>query len=271
MPTYLDRIVGAHRDRAAADRRDTAALEEAARSAPPVRGFEAALRSAERIAVVAEVKRSSPSKGPLNPDLDPATLASAYQDGGAAAVSVLTDTEFFGGSEDDLRSARAATALPVLRKDFTVCPADVLDARIMGADAVLLIVAALADEELGELLGLARSVGLDALVEVHDEREAARALEAGATMVGVNQRDLFTFEVDTGRAARVAGSLPEGVCRVAESGIRDRADVSVLAGAGFDAVLVGETFVRSAEPAAAVADLAGVDRPAESARAQTAR
>ena len=229
------------------------------------------MRSGTRIAVIAEVKRSSPSKGPLNPDLDPAELATAYEVGGASAISVLTDNAFFGGSESDLRAARGATSLPVLRKDFTVCARDVLDARIMGADAVLLIVAALSDQELTELLGLAGSVGLDALVEVHDEQEAARALSAGATTVGVNQRDLFTFEVDTGRAARVAGSLPSGVCRVAESGIRDRSDVSLLADAGFDAVLVGETFVRSTQPAAAVADLAGVDRASARHHAQTAR
>lgn len=271
MATYLDRILESHRERAAGDSRDVAALESAARSAPAARGFEAALRSGAGIAVIAEVKRSSPSKGPLNPDLDPAALAGAYEDGGASAVSVLTDTEFFGGSENDLRWARAATHLPVLRKDFTVCARDVLDARIMGADAVLLIVAALSDQELSELLGLARSVGLDALVEVHDEDEASRAIRAGATTVGVNQRDLFSFEVDTGRAARVAGSLPGDVCRVAESGIRDRSDVSLLADAGFDAVLVGETFVRSADPAAAVADMAGVGRAAPRAHAQTAR
>ncbi|HET6914574.1 MAG TPA: indole-3-glycerol phosphate synthase TrpC [Acidimicrobiales bacterium] len=271
MSTYLDRILESHRERAAADSRDVAALEASAASAPPVRGFESALRAGPRVAVIAEVKRSSPSKGPLNPDLDPAALAAAYEGGGASAISVLTDTGYFGGSESDLRAARGATSLPVLRKDFTVCARDVLDARIMGADAVLLIVAALSDHELAELLGLARSLGLDALVEVHDEREASRALDAGATTVGVNQRDLFTFEVDTGRAARVAGSLPPDVCRVAESGIRDRSDVSLLAGAGFDAVLVGETFVRAAEPAAAVADLAGVERTSARHHAQTAR
>ena len=271
MSTYLDRIIESHRERAAADSRDLAALKASAASAPPARGFEAALRAGTRIAVIAEVKRSSPSKGRLNPDLDPAALAAAYEAGGASAISVLTDNGYFGGSESDLRAARDATSLPVLRKDFTVCTRDVLDARAMGADAVLLIVAALSDQELAEFLGLATSVGLDALVEIHDEEEASRALGAGATMVGVNQRDLFTFEVDTGRAARVAGSLPSGVCRVAESGIRDRSDVAVLAGAGFDAVLVGETFVRSAEPAAAVADLAGVDRTSARHHAPTAR
>ena len=269
MASYLDRIVEWHRRRADSDTRDLTDLEEAARSAPETRGFEQALRSGSKINVIAEVKRSSPSKGPLNPDLDPAAVAHAYQSGGAAAISVLTDTEFFAGSESDLRAARSATTIPVLRKDFTVCARDVLDARIMGADAVLLIVAALSDDELGELLDLSRSVGLDALVEVHDEDEASRALRAGATLVGVNQRDLFSFEVDTRRAARVAGALPAEVCRVAESGIRNREDVSLLADAGFDAVLVGETLVRRPDHAAAVSDLAVVTR--SGGKAQIAR
>lgn len=271
MATYLDRIIESHRGRAAGDTRDMAVLESAARSAPAPRGFEAALRSGDRIAVVAEVKRSSPSKGPLSPDLDPAALALAYESGGAAAISVLTDSEFFDGSEADLVSARAATSVPVLRKDFTVCDRDVLDARIMGADALLLIVAALTDPELYDLLGLAGSLGLDALVEVHDEHEASRALRAGATLVGVNQRDLFTFEVDTRRAERVARCLPAEVCRVAESGIRSRSDVTLLAAAGFDAVLVGETLVRSPDPSASVADLAAVARTSRGPRAQVTR
>jgi indole-3-glycerol phosphate synthase len=263
MATYLDRIVASHRAAAAADKRDPAGLLEAAvRSAAPSRGFESALRAGEHLAVIAEVKRSSPSKGPLKPDLDPEVTARAYRAGGAAALSVLTDAQYFSGSEGDLRAARSACDLPVLRKDFTVCANDVLDSRIMGADAVLLIVAALSDGELAELLRLATSVGLDALVEVHDEAEAGRALDAGATLVGVNQRDLFSFEVDTGRASRVAGSLPRHVCTVAESGIRDRADVARLAEAGFDAVLVGESLVRSADPAASVAEIAGVARTA---------
>ena len=255
MATYLDRILAAHRSVAAEDRRDLGALEAEALAAPPARPFEAALAGADTVAVIAEVKRRSPSKGDLAPDLDPVGLARAYFSGGAAALSVLTDTEFFGGSVADLQAARAAVAIPVLRKDFTVAPADVLDARIMGADAVLLIAAALDRVELAELLALARRVGLDALVEVHDEAEAAVAMEAGATLIGVNQRDLYTFEVDTDRAGRVAASLPDGTTRVAESGIRDGDDVRRLADAGFAAVLVGETLVRSADPAAAVGDL----------------
>jgi indole-3-glycerol phosphate synthase len=255
MATYLDRILAAHRAAAGRDRRDPDELTAEAMAAPAARGFRVALTSSVSVAVISEVKRRSPSKGDLAPALDPAVLAGAYQSGGAAALSVLTDQEFFGGSVEDLRRARRAVELPVLRKDFTVAPADVLDARIMGADAVLLIAAALPGAELASLLALSLRVGLDALVEVHDEAEAEAALTAGATLIGVNQRDLSSFEVDTDRARRVAAVLPDGVVRVAESGIRDADDVRRLADCGFHAVLVGETLVRSADPAAAVADL----------------
>jgi indole-3-glycerol phosphate synthase len=252
MPTYLDRILAAHRAAAASDVRDIDALARQASASGPTRDFARALAGGEEVAVIAEIKRASPSKGRFAPDLDATALALAYQAGGATALSVLTDREFFQGSIDDLQAARAATALPVLRKDFTVCAADVFDARCMGADAVLLIAAALSPEELGELMAVAGSIGLDALVEVHDEREATRAVTAGATLIGVNQRDLYSFEVDTERAVRVARMLPDGVTRVAESGIRNGDDVRRLADAGFDAVLVGEALVASADPAAAV-------------------
>lgn len=255
MATYLDRILAAHRAAAAADRRDLDALERQASHQPATRGFAARVTQSDRVAVISEVKRRSPSKGDLALDLVPADLARAYEQGGASAVSVLTDVDFFGGSVRDLTDARAAVSLPVLRKDFTVGPGDVLDARIMGADAVLLIVAALSPTEVAELLALATKVGIDALVEVHDEREAEIALSAGARLIGVNQRDLFTFEVDTDRACRVAAVLPAGVASVAESGIAGSDDVRRLADAGFSAVLVGETLVRSADPAAAVAEL----------------
>ena len=259
MATYLDRILAVHRAAAAADARPLADLLDAARGCPPARGFRAALTGGDpgrgRLAVIAEVKRRSPSKGDLAPGLVPEVLAKAYEDGGAACLSVLTDQEFFGGSAADLAEARAATALPVLRKDFTVGEADVCDARLMGADAVLLIVAALSPPEVHRLLALAVDVGLDALVEVHDEVELDVALSAGATMVGVNQRDLVTFEVDTGRAERVVSAIPGGVVKVAESGIRGGADARRLADAGFDAVLVGESLVSSPDPAAAIRGL----------------
>lgn len=207
------------------------------------------------MAVISEVKRRSPSKGDLFPDLDPARLAEQYAAGGAACLSVLTDVDWFGGSAQDLRSARSAVSLPVLRKDFTVHRHDVLDARIMGADCVLLIAAALDDGELAEFHALATEVGLDVLVEIHDEAELERALAVDATLIGVNQRDLVTFEVDTARAVRMAPLMPAGVVRVAESGVRDADDVRVLGDAGYHAVLVGETLVRSGDPEQAVADL----------------
>jgi indole-3-glycerol phosphate synthase len=260
MPTYLDRILAEHRAAAAADDRPMAPLVAEARAQSPARGFLAALHDAKGVGVIAEVKRRSPSKGDLAPELDPAGLARAYERGGATCLSVLTDREFFGGSPDDLRAARSATRLPVLRKDFTVCPADVCDARIMGADAVLLIAAALDDDELVELHTLALDVGLDVLVEVHDEAELDRALGVEANLIGVNQRDLVTFEVDYERAARVARVMPSIVVRVAESGIRGADDVAALAAVGYDAVLVGETLVTSGDPEAAVAEIASAFR-----------
>jgi len=259
MATYLDRILAAHRARAEADDRSLAPLVAEARAQSLPRGFAAALRASEGMSVIAEVKRRSPSKGDLAPGLDPAGLAAAYERGGARCLSVLTDAEFFGGSPDDLRAARAATKLPVLRKDFTVSPADVCDARIMGADAVLLIAAALDDDELTDLHTLALDIGLDPLVEVHDEAELERAVAAGAHLVGVNQRDLVTFEVDHERAARVGAAIPATAARVAESGIRGPDDVAALAAAGFDAVLVGELLVTADDPEAAVAALRGHD------------
>jgi len=258
VATYLDRIVAAHRERVRADARPLDGLIEEAKAQGPVRGFARALRSAAGLGVIAEIKRRSPSKGDLDASLDPAGLARAYEQGGAACLSVLTDREFFGGSPDDLRDARRASALPVLRKDFTVAAVDVCDARSMGADAVLLIVAALDDSELRDFHALAGELGLDALVEVHDEAELDRALAAGAGLVGVNQRDLVTFEVDTTRAVRVGRTLSErgdDVVRVAESGIRGPDDAAALARAGFDAVLVGESLVTSGDPAGAVRTL----------------
>jgi indole-3-glycerol phosphate synthase len=223
----------------------------------PTRGFTRALAASPGLSVIAEIKRRSPSKGPLNVDLDPRVVSEAYEGGGATCLSVLTDAEFFGGSIDDLNIARASTALPVLRKDFTVSPRDVADARLMGADAVLLIVAALDRVQLLEFHELATSLELDALVEVHDEPELEIALGVGATLVGVNQRDLVTFEVDHERAQRMAAAIPEGVVKVAESGVRDRDDARRLADAGYDAILVGETLVTSGDPAEALRQLLG--------------
>ncbi|HEX2040548.1 MAG TPA: indole-3-glycerol phosphate synthase TrpC, partial [Acidimicrobiales bacterium] len=256
MATYLDRIVAAHRERARADARPVERLLEEAREAPAPRGFSAALRTCPtRPAVVAEVKRRSPSKGDLAPDLDPAVLAKQYQAGGAACLSVLTDAAHFGGSAADLAAAREATDLPTLRKDFTVDERDVCDARLMGADAVLLIVAAIDPGELRAFSSLAYELGLDALVEVHDEREADRALDLGATLLGVNQRDLVTFEVDTERARRVASAIPADVTAVAESGITGPDQARRLVESGYTGILVGEHLVTSGDPTAAVREL----------------
>lgn len=258
--TYLDRILVAHRAAAAEDRRNVEQLLDAARAVGPARDFPGALRAGDSIGVIAEIKRRSPSKGDLHAGLDPAAISDAYTRGGASCLSVLTDVDFFGGSYDDLQVARDATSVPVLRKDFTVAITDVCDARIMGADAVLLIVAALDDAELADLHALADELGLAALVETHDEAEVMRALAVGASLIGVNQRDLVSFEVDTDRAVRVAGAIPEEVVRVAESGISGADDAHRLADAGYDAVLVGETLVTAPDPAAAVASLRMVSR-----------
>lgn len=257
MTTYLDRILAAHRASAAADRRSLEKLVEQARSCPPTRGFAAAIddRPEGELAVIAEVKRRSPSKGDLATDLDPAEVGASYAAGGASCLSVLTDHAWFGGSPEDLQSARAASGLPVLRKDFTVDARDVCDARLMGADAVLLIAVALDDPELRDFAALAVDLGMDALVEVHDEAELERALGFGAALVGVNQRDLLTFEVDTARAKRVAAAIPSGVRSVAESGISGPEDAADLAAAGYDAVLVGESVVMADDRQAAVAAL----------------
>jgi indole-3-glycerol phosphate synthase len=263
VPAFLPEIVAAHRRMVADDRRDPGELLARALEAPPPRPFADALVAAGRtagprgLAVIAELKRRSPSKGPLAPDLDPAGVAGEYASGGAACLSVLTDEEFFGGSAADLAAARDASGLPVLRKDFTLGPGDVCDARLMGADAVLLIVAALADDELAALHELAGRAGLDALVEVHDEAELERALALGPRLIGVNQRDLTTFDVDPARAERLAGRIPPEVVAVAESAIRGADDARRLAGTGYDAVLVGESVVTSGDRAAAVRALQG--------------
>ena len=246
-----------------AERLPLAAVQRAAAAAPPPCGFRAAVARGDPeqrwpvsgVALIAEVKRRSPSRGDLRPDLDPGALAAAYRRGGASAISVLTEPLHFAGSADDLRAVRAAVDLPVLRKDFVTIPYQVWEARAWGADAVLLIVAALDGEQLADLLAEARRAGLDALVEVHSREEAAVAAKAGAALIGVNARDLATLTVDPGRFAAVRDALPAGATLVAESGIRTRADVEAATVAGADAVLVGETLVLAADPAAAAAAL----------------
>ncbi len=257
MATYLDKILAAHRTAAAADRRPLGELVEAAVAMPAGRGFRAALvrGAAHGLAVISEIKRRSPSKGDLNVGLDPDRLAATYEVAGASCLSVLTDEAFFGGSVTDLQAARNATALPVIRKDFTVSERDVCDARIMGADCLLLIAAALAPTELVSFHRLARDLGLDVLVEIHDEVELEVAMAAGASLVGVNQRDLVTFQVDHERAVRMASRIPDGVVKVAESGVRGPDDARSLREAGYHAILVGETLVTAPDPAATLRSL----------------
>ena len=260
MATYLDKIAAYHRARAEADNRPLDSLRESALSSPEQASLLRALAGSATVGIIAEVKRRSPSKGALNESLDVASLVGTYASSGACAVSVLTDAEHFGGSPDDFAMARLSTALPLLRKDFTVSAKDVADARTWGASAVLLIVAILDDGELEMLANEAALLGVDALFEVHDEFELERAISSGAALVGVNQRDLYTFEVDTERAARVGSTIPRGIVSVAESGIRGLPQVEVLARSGFDALLVGESFVRSTDPGATVREFASVPK-----------
>ncbi len=255
-PSVLDEIIaGVRLDVAGREARtDLAAVKVAAAGAPAPRDAVAALRL-PGIAVIAEVKRRSPSKGALASIGDPASLAASYADGGARVISVLTEERRFGGSLDDLDRVRAAVEVPVLRKDFIVGPYQVHEARAHGADLVLLIVAALEQNTLCALLDRTESLGMTALVEVHTEAEADRALQAGAKVIGVNARDLHTLQVDRDCFARIAPGLPSGVLRVAESGVRDTADLLAYAGAGADAVLVGEGLVTAKDPRSAVSDL----------------
>jgi len=256
----LDEILATKREEVTRLTARAAALEAAAAAAPPPRDFAGALRRPDAtLAVIAEIKRRSPSKGVLAPGLDPAATAARYAAGGAAALSVLTDGPYFDGSLADLAAARAACPLPVLRKDFTLDPIQVYEARAARADAVLLIVAALPDDVvLADLVALAGELGLAALVEVDDEAGLERALGAGASVVGVTNRNLRTFAEDLATAERLAGLIPPAVLSVAESAIRSPADARRMADAGFSAVLVGEALVRAPDPEAAVRDLAAV-------------
>jgi indole-3-glycerol phosphate synthase len=255
VPDILARIVEHKRAEAAEKAKFRRGLERnAAFQASQRRDFEAALR-ASRPAIVAEIKKASPSKGVLCEDFNPARIAHEYFAGGAAALSVLTDGPFFQGSLGDLRTARAVAPVPVLRKDFTIDELDVVEAAASGADAVLLIAAILTRDELESLGKLAGTYRMAALAEVHDEADLDRALEAGAGMIGVNNRDLRTFEVSLETSLRLAARIPAPVLRVSESGIHAREDVRRLLDAGFHAFLVGERLMRSPDPAAALREL----------------
>jgi len=280
MSDFLRTAVAAARLRAceAAATRPFAEVREAALAQPPAPSLAAAL-SAAAVAVVAEVKRASPSRGALAEIPDPAALASAYVAGGAAAVSVLTEPRWFRGSLDDLAAVCAAVRVPVVRKDFVVTPYQVWEGRAAGAAAVLLILAALDDAELLQLRAEANEAGLEAFMEVHDAAEAARAGRAAAEgapaplVVGVNARDMATLDVDPERFARLRAALPDGAVTVAESGIRGAADLARLRALGADAVLVGELVATAHDPQAAVRDLLahGQLTPAEPTRDLGAR
>ncbi|MFN8077448.1 MAG: indole-3-glycerol phosphate synthase TrpC [Kineosporiaceae bacterium] len=255
--TVLDDILAGVREDLAdrQQRTDLSALQELAARRAPALAAESALRSGAGVKVIAEVKRSSPSKGALAAIADPAGLAGDYEAGGASWISVLTEQRRFGGSLDDLASVRAAVDVPVLRKDFVVSGYQVWEARAYGADVVLLIVAALEQPALVSLVERVHSLGMTALVEAHDAEEVGRAVDAGARVIGVNTRNLKTLQVDRSQFARVAPSIPDGVVRVAESGVRGPHDVLDYARAGADAVLVGESLVTGGNPRSAVADL----------------
>jgi len=234
-----------------------AVLEAACVGLAPAPSLAAALRRPGSVTCIAEHKRRSPSAGWIREGSDVAEIVRAYAGAGAAALSVLTDGPFFGGSLDDLRRARAAAPVPILRKDFMVDRYQVLEARAAGADAILIIVSALTDAEITALLAAAREAGVEALVEVHDRAELERALALGATIVGINNRDLRTFKLDRELAIRLRTLVPADRVVVAESGIRDAADVERLRAAGVDAMLVGETLMRAPDPGATLATLLG--------------
>jgi indole-3-glycerol phosphate synthase len=259
--SVLDDILVVKRAEVAAARaeRPLAEVEAAARAAGPVRGLVGALRRAPGapVGVIAEIKRASPSAGPIRPGADPAVIARDYARGGASALSVLTDRKFFDGELGFLTRVRAAVDLPLLRKDFLIDAYQIAEARAAGADGVLLIVAALAAPQLAELLAAARDHQLDALVEVHDLAEVDVALSAGARLLGVNHRDLRTFAVDMTLTAQIAPRVPADVVLVGESGIRTHDDIEMLGRTGVHAVLVGEHLMRAASPGDALIALRG--------------
>ena len=258
--TILDRILARKREEIDAFRANTPGDELAAAvaDAPPPRGFAAALRACAPRAVIAEIKKASPSKGLIREDFDVAWLAERYAAGGAACLSVLTDRDFFQGDNGFLAIARQACDLPVLRKDFMIDPVQVDQTRAMGADCVLLIAAALSTDLMRQLAGRAFELGMDVLAEVHNAEELARVLALPeATIVGINNRDLHTFDTTLDVSLTLRGSVPDGRLLVSESGIYPPADLQKLAAAGFGAFLVGESFMRVANPGEAVSNLIG--------------
>jgi indole-3-glycerol phosphate synthase len=255
MP-FLDKILASTRDRVAQGKAKYTAevLDQRLAAAPPPRDFAAAL-SGESFSILGEIKRATPSAGVLVEQLNPAQTSTEYASGGAAAISVLTEPDFFRGSLDDIESARGA-GLPVLRKDFVIDPWQLLETKAAGADAILLIVR-IAGDDLGRLFEAAGAVGLQTLVEVYDERDLAAAVDVGAPVVGINSRDLDTFEVDPDRTARLAPQVPKGVTVIGLSGVSTRAEIKELESVGAHGALVGEALVTAADPAAKLRELRG--------------
>ena len=252
-PDVLKRILGRKAEEVAANSQalDLRTLRNEARSAPAPRGFRSALKRTidhGGAAVIAEIKKASPSRGVIREHFDPAAIAQSYEQGGASCLSVLTDRDFFQGHDIFLQQARQACQLPVLRKDFMIDPYQVWEARLLGADCILLIVAALSDDRMAELDGLARELGMDVLVEVHDEAELERALALEPDLLGINNRDLRTFDTDVGTTLRLLPRVPAGTLLVTESGIATREEVATMREAGVHSFLIGETFMRADEP-----------------------
>jgi len=256
--SFLEEVTAARRADAEsrAARGDLDRAREEAAAAPPPRDFARTLTQ-PGLSLIAEIKRASPSAGPINIDVDVAAQARSYEHGGAAAISVLTEPDHFIGSLVDLRAVRGAVSIPVLRKDFIAHPLQVWEARAAGADAILLIVAALNQRDLVSLYDLAETLGMNALVETHDADEVARAVDAGARIVGINTRNLATLEVDPAVVEKVRASVPDGVTLVGESGVSSRADVEAMLSVGVDAVLIGEALMRAPDPEAKVRELLG--------------
>ena len=261
MPTILDEIVATKRREVEQGRKrmPLEELEAQATEAPPVRDFRAAIAGPGPVRLIAEVKKASPSAGVIRPDFDPIAIARAYQGHGAACLSVLTDVPYFQGHLSYLARIRAAVAIPLLRKDFLIDEYQVVEARVAGADCVLLIAEILDDPTLQRLLERAKALGMNALVELHDTENLERVLAAGATLVGINNRDLRTFKIDLDHTLRLRDRVPPGVVLVAESGIHTRADVERLQAGGVDAILVGESLMRAPDIGRAVENLLGLE------------
>lgn len=259
-PTILKKILSRKAEEVAERRRacPESQLEERIPDAPSLRGFVSALEGklvAGHSAVIAEIKKASPSKGVIREDFNPAAIAASYERGGAACLSVLTDVDFFQGADAYLESARAACALPVIRKDFIVDPYQILEARVIGADCILLIVAALDDRQLASLYECAVSLGMDVLIEVHNETELMRSLPLGAKLVGINNRDLHSFDTSLNNTYCLLDKIGDDRIVVTESGIHTSADVGAMRAHGVNAFLVGEAFMRADEPGTKLAEL----------------